>query len=98
MKAKNYNIRKKQILAIMSYAVHQYTAREIADLCIPVSLSNISDYLRKYTQQGLLKRKKENGKFVYWITPRGLERLEYLLGSKSIKPQIALLVREKIKL
>lgn len=98
MKHPNHNVRKKQILAIMSYTIHQYTAREITDLCLLVSLSNICDYLRKYTQQGLLKRKKENGKFVYWITPRGLERLEWILGTKSVKEQIKFIVKEKIRL
>ncbi len=96
MKPKNYNLRKKQILAIMSYATHPYTAREITDFCYPVSLSNICDYLRKYTKYGLLSRKKENNVFVYWITPRGLERLEYLLGTPSVKAQIKFLVREPI--
>jgi hypothetical protein len=46
---------------------------------------------------GLLKRKRINDKFHYKITPKGLERLEYLIGSKSVKSQIELLVRESIK-
>lgn len=90
------NVRKKHILAILSYSVHPYTSKEIADLCCPVSINSIRTSLKKYVEQRLIKRKKINDIFVYWITPRGLERLEYLLGSKNIKDQIDLLVREPL--
>jgi len=98
VKAKNYNVRKKQILAIMSYATHPYTAREITNLCypIPVSLTCISALLKRYTQQGLLKRKKTDNIYKYTITKKGISRLEYLIGNKSEKAKIDLLVREPI--
>ena len=95
MKNFNHNIRKKQILAILSYTNTPYTSREIADLC-PVSLSCVCALLKRYVQHGLIKRKKENDKFIYSITPIGLERLEFLLGSKSVKERIDLLVRETL--
>lgn len=99
MKAKNYNVRKKNILAILSYSMHPYTAKEITDLCYTVSLTCISSRLLTYLKQGLVKRKRENKKTVYKyeITKKGLERLEYLLGSKKIKTQIEYLAREKIR-
>lgn len=93
MKAKNHNIRKKQILAQLSYALKPQTAREIAEIC-PVSLTCVSSLLKRYVEQGLLKRKIENNKFIYWITPRGEARLNYLL---NIRDQIKLLIREPIK-
>lgn len=97
MKTNNRNVRKKHILAILSYS-KPHTSQEIADLCNPVSLSSIRTSLRSYCKQGLIKRKKNNDDvFIYWITERGLERLEYLLESKSLKKQIELLVREPIR-
>ncbi len=98
MKSNNRNERKKFVLSIMSYMVHPYTAKEIHELC-SVSLGSICSSLKRYCSQGLLKRKKNNAKiFEYNITQKGIERLEYLMGSLSIKEQIQLLVREKIRL
>ena len=57
--------------------------------------------LKRYCQQGLLKRKRENKKhntpYKYEITTKGIERLEYLIGSKNEKKKIDLLVREPIR-
>jgi len=96
MRHPNYNIRKKQILAILSYA-REMTAKEITDLCFPVSLTCISSRLLSYLKQGLVKREKreKDNIFIYSITPKGLERLEWFLGSKSIKKQIDLLVKRE---
>jgi len=91
-------MRKKQILNILSSAKIPYTAREITDLCYPISLSCISGLLKRYSLYGLIKRKRKNNKFQYIITEKGLKRLEFLLGSENIKPKIDLLVREKIRL
>ena len=91
------NSRKKYVLAILSHAVNPYTTKEIADFCYPITLKSIYASLKNYHRQGLVKREKQNGKFVYWITEKGQDRLEYLLGSESIKEQIDLLVREPIR-
>ena len=86
------------MLALLNYSI-PYTAKEIADLC---SVSSMRTTLKRYCQQGLLKRKRENKKqntpYKYEITQKGIERLEYLIGNTSIKSQIQLLVREKIKI
>ncbi len=41
MKNYDHNVRKKQILAILSYASKPYTSREITNLCYTVPLSNV---------------------------------------------------------
>lgn len=94
MNYNNYNIRKKQVLSILSYT-YPYTAKEISDLC-PVSLSCICALLKRYTKIGLIKRKKENNKFLYEITQKGLDRLNYLINLKE--EQDELLVREPVKI
>lgn len=91
------NSRKKHVLAILSYAENPYTAKEITELCYPITLNSICASLKNYHRQGLVARKKQNDKFVYWITEKGQDRLEWLLGSNSIKEQIDLLVREPIR-
>lgn len=98
MKANNRNKRKKFVLALLSYSVEPYTAKEITDLCHPITLNSICSSLRNYCNHGLLKREKKDNKFQYEITQKGLERLEYLIGNKTIKSQIDLLVRESIRL
>lgn len=97
MKSNNRNVRKKHILAILSYS-KPLTSKEITNLCFPISINSIRTSLKKYYEQGLIKRKKEKDIFIYWITQKGIERLEYLIGSKSVKKQIELLVREPIRL
>ena len=100
MSKNNRNERKKIILAILNHSIHPYTAKEITDFCHPITLNSICSSLKNYCNQGLLRRKRENKKtpYKYKITQRGIERLEYLIGNKSIKSQIELLVREKIRI
>ncbi len=96
----NHNVRKKQILIFLNYSPPQ-TAREITDFC-PVSLSCVCALLKRYTQQGLIKRVKENNKFIkpflYEITEKGEERLDFLIGNKSEKEKIDLFIEESIKI
>ena len=98
MNANNRNERKKFVLALLNHSIKPYTSREVADLC---SVSSMKTTLKRYCQQGLLKRKRENKKnntpYKYSITSKGIERLEYLIGDNSIKSQIELLVREPIR-
>ena len=98
MKFNNRNERKKYILALLNHSTKTFTSREIADLCYPVSYSSICTSLKNYYEQGLLRRKRKNEIFFYNITQKGIERLEYLIGDTSIKSQIELLVRERIRL
>ena len=96
MKFNNHNERKKFVLALLNHSIEQYSAREIANKCYPVSINSIRTSLKRYCNQGLLKRKRENKKelYKYIITQKGIERLEYLIGNNSVKSQIELLVRE----
>lgn len=94
----NRNERKICVLNILSYySERPYSSKKIAKLCPDVSVSSIRTSLKTYYNQGLLKRKKENGVFVYWITEEGLKRLEFLIGKKTVKDQVQLLVREPIR-
>ena len=98
------NERKIQILNILLYATRPYTGEEIAESCL-ILLNCAYNRLLSYLKQGLVKREKENGVFVYTITKKGIKRLEYLSGSEKIKPQIELVglsikketIREAIK-
>lgn len=96
----NYNVRKKQILILLNYSPIQ-TAREIADFC-PVSLSCVCALLKRYTQQGLIKKLKKNNKFIkpflYEITNKGVERLNFLVGNKNEKEKIDMFISESIKI
>ncbi|GAI62627.1 unnamed protein product, partial [marine sediment metagenome] len=74
-----------------------YSSKEIHDLCPDISLNSLRTSLKTYFVQGLIKREKKNGVFVYWITEKGLKRLEYLIGKQTVKEQIQLLTREPIK-
>ena len=94
----NRNERKKFVLALLNHSIKPYTAKEIANLCYPITLSSTSTSLKNYCKYGLLKREKKNEIFQYWITQKGIERLEYLIGNNSVKSQIELLVREKIRI
>lgn len=102
MKNSNYNKRKTQILSILNNSSYLYTSKEIADLT-PVSLSCINALLKRYVGQGLLKRKKVESRYFYWITKKGIDRLEYLLEKETEKeeiektePRIELLERELV--
>ena len=99
MKSNNRNVRKKHILAILNCS-EPLSAKKITDLCYPITLSSICSSLKNYYNQGLLKRKRENkhAHYEYQITTKGSKKLEYLIGDTSIKSQIELLVREKIRL
>jgi predicted transcriptional regulator len=92
------NSRKIHVLALLNNINTLYTAEEIANMC-PVSTSSVRASLKGYCNQAIIKREKRDGIYVYWITQKGVERLEYLLGeNNSIKNQIELLVREKIRI
>lgn len=100
MKNNNRNIRKKFVLALLNHSIHPYTAKEIHNVCYPISINSIRTSLKRFCNQGLLQRKRENKKtpYKYKITEKGAKRLEYLIGDTSIKSQIELLVREKIRI
>ena len=98
MQFNNRNERKVCILNILSYySDRPYTSKEIHGLCSNVSLNSLRTSLKTYYIQGLLKRKKIDGVFCYKITKGGLKRLEYLIGSKSEKDKIDLLIREPVR-
>ena len=98
MSKNNRNVRKKHILALLNNINTPYTANEIANMC-PVSINSVRASLRNYCNQAIIKREKRDGVYVYWITPKGSERLSFLLGKdNSIKNQIELLVHERIKI
>ena len=100
MKFNNHNERKKFVLALLNHSIEPFTARQIANSCYPVSINSIRTSLKRYCNQGLLRRKRENKKtpYKYSISSKGIERLEYLLGDdNSIKNQIELLVREPLR-
>ena len=77
MKANNKNERKKFVLTLLNHSIESYTAKEITDLCYPITLSSICSSLKNYCQQGLLKRKRENKhtRYEYQITTKAIEKL-----------------------
>ncbi len=93
----NRNKRKLKILTILNYATKTLSAKEIHEQNYPITLAieTIRSSLLNYIRQGIIKRRKENNSYVYWITQKGIDRLNYFLNSKE---QIDLLIREKIKL
>jgi len=97
MSKNNRNKRKLKILTILNYATKPQTAKEIHEQCYPITLAieTIRSSLLSYIRQGIIKRKKENRSYIYWITQRGIDRLNYFLNSKE---QIRLLAREPIRL
>jgi len=100
MSNSNRNKRKLKILTILNYSSKPLLAKEIHELCYPMSLSltTICSRLLSYVRQGIIKRIKENNvyikPFLYEITPRGEDKLNYLI---NVKEQIKLLVREPIR-
>lgn len=96
----NRNERKKIVLALLNHSTQPYTAKEIADFCHPISINSIRTSLKRFCGQSLLQRKRKDKKtpYEYKITEKGKLRLEYLIGDNSIKSQIELLVREKIRI
>ena len=83
MSENNRNKRKLKILTILNYATKPQTAKEIHEQCYPITLAieTIRSSLLSYIRQGIIKRKKENRSYIYWITQRGKDRLNYFLNS-----------------
>lgn len=98
MENNNRNVRKIFVLALLNHSIEPYTAKEIYDSYYSNSYSSMCWSLKKYCNQGLLKRKREDKKkpYKYEITEIGRERLFFLIGDTSIKSQIELLI-EPIK-
>ncbi len=96
MSENNRNKRKLRILTILNYSIEPQSAKEIHEQCYPITLAieTIRSSLLTYIRQGIIKRKKENKSYVYWITPRGIDRLNYFMNQKE---QIDLLVRVPLK-
>ena len=96
MRDNNRNKRKLKILTILNYSTKTLSAKEIHKQSYPIGLSieAIRSRLLSYIRQGIIKRKRENNRFVYSITLRGVDRLNYFL---NLKEQIDLLVREPVR-
>lgn len=96
MSDNNRNKRKLKILTILNYSTKTLSAKEIHEQSYPITLAieTIRSSLLNYIRQGIVKRKKEKNSYVYWITQKGIDRLNYLI---NVKEQIELFVREPIK-
>ena len=79
MPRQNTNSTKISILGCLSDG-HWWTTREVAETC-KLSLSNASELMRRYRNQGLVNRVRNRDVprgYLYCINDVGLERLEYL--------------------
>ena len=81
---KGFNERKREILQLLSQG--EKTSREIAERIGGTDTSSVSSYLVNYRGQGLVtaRRHEEDGrKFVYSLTERGEERLDWLAEERG---------------
>jgi len=75
--------RKFQILEILNKA-GEITAQEVYEsLKNEVKKTTVYDLLRRYHVQGLVKREKRLGIYVYSLTKKGKERLYYFKRRKG---------------
>lgn len=78
------NKRKIQVLAILTYSNKGKTASEILELCEPrCTLGSLMTSLNKYRKYNLIKKQKQDNKFVYSITKKGEKRLNWLISNFS---------------
>lgn len=81
-----YNLTKKAVLESLSHG-GWHTAKEIRSLLlsklgISKDVVALRMALMRYYHQGLLKRKKKmRREFMYAISPRGIERLNWLINN-----------------
>ena len=78
-----YNERKLDILRIAESEAG-ITSNSLADL---MDSKAASMALMRYHRMGLLSRSRDGGEYVYVITERGLERLEYLEETMEVESE-----------
>ncbi len=74
---------KKLILELITNAVDGLTVADIAE-AVKRKYTTAGQLLLNYTRQGLLNRQKQGtAQYVYKISNRGKERLEYLMKNQA---------------
>ena len=71
------NARKRAILAVLARATGGLSYAQVGGAAGIYPLRHVAGDLAKYHRWGYVRRVRMAGKFRYWITKRGAERLAY---------------------